>query len=84
MFACSVKVSYASDSATKAVLLKDKPARSAQEDSPTDPLQYIEVGKVMYSLSVMLPCNTYAMFDDRSWTLHGSFGKFYCNVSIIL
>ena len=24
------------------------------------------------------------MFDDRSWTLHGSFGKFYCNVSIIL
>ena len=46
MFACSVKVSYASDSATKAVLLKDKPARSVQEDSPTDPLQYIEVGKV--------------------------------------
>ena len=38
----------------------------------------------MYSLSVMLPCNTYTMKNDRSWTLHGSFGKFYCNVSIIL
>ena len=45
MFACSLKVSYASDSATKAVLLKDKPARSPQEDSPTEPQQYIEVGR---------------------------------------
>ena len=46
MFAYRLKVSYASDSATKAVLLKDKPARSPHEDSPTDPQQYIEVGRV--------------------------------------
>ena len=47
MFACSLKVSCASDSATKAVLLKDKPSKSPKEDSPPELQQYIEVGRVL-------------------------------------
>ena len=47
IFACSLKVSYSSDSATKAVLLKDKPSKSPKEDSPPEPQQYIEVGRVL-------------------------------------
>ena len=39
----SSNVSYASDCTLKAVLVKDKPAKSPKEDVPAEPQQYIEV-----------------------------------------
>jgi len=39
----SSNVSYASDCTLKAVLVKDKPAKSPKEDIPAEPQQYIEV-----------------------------------------
>ena len=42
------------------------------------------MSKVFSDLCIILVILYYTIFDDRSWTLHGSFGKFYCNVSIIL
>ena len=68
-------------------LMRRLPTSSCPFPFPKKPLTLFYIIctlPVVDSLSVMLPCNTYTMFDDRSWTLHGSFGKFYCNVSIIL
>jgi len=39
----SSNVSYASDCTLKAVLVKDKSAKSPKEDIPAEPQQYIEV-----------------------------------------
>ena len=49
-------------------------------------LSLIVCGKGVNVLAVLawLCRMQFMMFDDGSWTLHGSFGKFYCNVSIIL
>ena len=39
---------------------------------------------VVDSLNILLPCITYTMFGDGSWTLHGSWQNFICDHTLII